>query len=152
MQSPSKHLSGHGCPKCNESLLEKELRMMLDKHGIKYTQEFSDKWLKNGKGLQKIDFRINDTNILIECQGIQHFMNYKAKFILNLKDTIERDERKYRLAMENGFNLLYYVPEKYKQLTHISHIYQDRVYYNIEDIIRITQNELANKCNITSKE
>ena len=79
-------------------------------------------------------------------------MNYKAKFILNLKDTIERDERKYRLAMENGFNLLYYVPEKYKQLTHISHIYQDRVYYNIEDIIRITQNELANKCNITSKE
>ena len=37
-QTPNKHLLGHKCPKCSESIIEKEIRVLLDKEGIKYVK------------------------------------------------------------------------------------------------------------------
>ena len=34
--SPSNHLNGEGCPKCNNSKLEEEIRLLLEKKEIKY--------------------------------------------------------------------------------------------------------------------
>ena len=105
-QTPSMHLSGNGCPKCNSSKLESEIRLMLDEQGVKYKcRERKIPWLK---GLE-LDFYIPAKNIAIECQGIQHFkpIEYfggEEKF----KYTIENDSIKRKLCEENGVRLLYY--------------------------------------------
>ena len=104
--SPSNHLKGQGCPKCNNNKLESEIRLMLDKQGIKYNyRERKIPWLK---GLE-LDFYISDKNIAIECQGIQHFepvdiFGGEKNFI----HTIENDNIKRKLCKENGVKLLYY--------------------------------------------
>lgn len=36
-QTPAAHLKGQGCPNCNCSKLESEIRLMLDEQGIKYS-------------------------------------------------------------------------------------------------------------------
>ena len=41
-QTPDKHINAkQGCPKCKESLLEKEVRLLLDCNNIYYEQEYS---------------------------------------------------------------------------------------------------------------
>ena len=105
-QLPSSHLSGHGCPNCNNNKLESKIRLMLDEQGIKYKcRERKIPWLK---GLE-LDFYIPDKNVAIECQGIQHFkpvehFGGEEKF----KYTIENDSIKRKLCEENGVRLLYY--------------------------------------------
>ena len=105
-QTPAIHLNGNGCPKCNSSKLESEIRLMLDEQGIKYNyRERKIPWLK---GLE-LDFYILDKNIAIECQGIQHFKQIEyfggeEAF----KYTIENDSTKRKLCEENGIKLLYY--------------------------------------------
>lgn len=104
--SPSNHLKGQGCPKCNNSKLESEIRLMLDEQGIKYNyRERKIPWLE---GLE-LDFYLLENNIAIECQGIQHFdpidiFGGEEKF----KYIIENDNRKRKLCEENGVKLLYY--------------------------------------------
>ena len=104
--SPSNHLKGQGCPKCNNSKLESEIRLMLDEQGIKYNyRERKIPWLE---GLE-LDFYLLENNIAIECQGIQHFepidiFGGEEKF----KYRIENDNRKRKLCEENGVKLLYY--------------------------------------------
>ena len=71
-QKPLKHLSGHGCPKCNESKLETMVRVMLEENNIDYIQECdyeTFKWLKK----QRLDFYLPKYNVAIECQGEQHY-------------------------------------------------------------------------------
>lgn len=107
-QTPSKHLNGHGCPKCNRSHLEEEMSLFLTNNKIEYTEQYAPSFLKNGNGLQKIDFYLPKYNTAIECQGLQHFTN--DFYIKNKKiaDTIARDVMKYNKCKENGINILYY--------------------------------------------
>ena len=104
--SPSNHLKGQGCPKCNNSKLESEIRLMLDEQGIRYNyRERKIPWLE---GLE-LDFYLLENNAAIECQGIQHFepveiFGGEEKF----KYRIENDNRKRKLCEENGVKLLYY--------------------------------------------
>ena len=105
-QTPADHLRGIGCPNCNSSKLESEIRLMLDEQGIKYKcRERKIPWLK---GLE-LDFYIPNKNIAIECQGRQHF---KPVEIFGgeeaFKYTIENDNAKRKLCEENGVRLLYY--------------------------------------------
>ena len=64
-QMPQKHLSGHGCPKCNESSLERSVRVMLEKNNISHIQECDYKHFK-WLGRQKLDFYLPDYGIAIE--------------------------------------------------------------------------------------
>ena len=104
--SPSNHLKGQGCPKCNNNKLESEIRLILDEQGIKYNyRERKIPWLK---GLE-LDFYLLYDNIAIECQGIQHFepidiFGGEEKF----KHRVENDNKKRKLCEENGVKLLYY--------------------------------------------
>ena len=68
-QKPSNHLSGNGCPKCNSSHLEGEMRQFLETNNIEFDEQARFEWL----GLQSLDFFLPTYNIAIECQGRQHF-------------------------------------------------------------------------------
>lgn len=131
-QTPAKHLMGQGCPHCNESSLERSVRLYLDNNDIKYKQWFSDKWLKNGKGKQSFDFVLPDKNVLIECQGIQHFVQGNFGYRMNVGKNIERDERKNKLAKERGYRIFYYTTEENAKYKNVSHIYDDGIYTDLD--------------------
>jgi len=134
-QTPHDHLSGHGCPKCNQSHLETEIETLLVNKSIKYIDRHSPKWL----GLQHLDFYLPDYNIAIECQGNQHyeerdFFGGNTEF----EKTIERDNRKSILCKENGVKLYYFT--HYSKINEEDNIYKNKdklleeIMYNAESI------------------
>lgn len=120
-QIPHNHLQGKGCPKCNESKMEKEVAEVLDENNIEYIHQWHLPWNK----YYSLDFFIPDINIGIECQGIQHFEEGHFKNT-TLKDTQERDEYKLETCKENGIDILYY-----------SNTSENECITNKEDIITI---------------
>lgn len=76
-QKPNNHLNGAGCPICNESHLERNTAKYLDHVNIAYEREKNWEWLKNIKPLH-VDFYLPYYNIVIECQGKQHFKNNES--------------------------------------------------------------------------
>ena len=71
-QRGSSHLEGVGCPSCNESIGEKLISKYLDEKNIKYIRQkkFDDCRFKYPL---KFDFYLNDYDLCIEFDGIQHF-------------------------------------------------------------------------------
>ena len=109
-QLPLNHLKGCGCPFCNSSKLEKEIKDFLIKNNIIFKEQVHArdfKWL----GRLSLDFYLPQYNVAIECQGIQHF-SYKENSKLFNKDmyeiTVKRDNIKLKKCKENGVKLLYY--------------------------------------------
>lgn len=113
-QTPNSHLNAKaGCPFCNESKLEIEVKEFLDKTKIKYIRQYKPSFLKSKTNSQSLDFYLPDYNIAIECQGRQHFkpVDYfggKVEF----DKIVKRDKRKYNLCIDNGIKLLYYTKAK----------------------------------------
>ena len=136
LQTPGKHLRGHGCPICGESNLEKEIRLYLEAKNIQYIKEYSTEWLKNGKGLLKIDFYLPEYGVFMECQGIQHFVVPNFKYKTNLNKILERDERKFKRVSEHGYRILYYTTEDNFKYRNISNIYDNNLYTNIDDLFK----------------
>ena len=112
LQKPIKHLYGHGCQKCRNSKLEEEVMLYLEKHNIKYKVQYAPSFLKEGRGIQKIDFYLVDYNVGIECQGLQHFIKIKYNLFDDINLSKERDKRKYEKCLENGIKLFYYTTEE----------------------------------------
>ena len=108
-QTPHDHLKQSGCPKCNQSHMEKETEEILLNKGIKYETQKRFEWL----GKQSLDFYLPDYNIAIECQGEQHFKPVDfagkgkewAEFLF--KKNIKRDKNKLKLCEEKQINLFY---------------------------------------------
>lgn len=72
-QIPSNHLDGKGCPKCNQSRGESKIERYLIDNNIKYeSQKKFDDCVKNKK--LAFDFWLFDKNMLIEFDGLQHFL------------------------------------------------------------------------------
>ena len=107
-QTPAMHLSGQGCPKCNSSFLERQIRFFLTDNNIEFIEQCGQetfKWLER----QKIDFYLPKFNIGIECQGRQHFMSIKHFGGEDgLNEIKERDDRKLKLCQEHNIKLLYF--------------------------------------------
>ena len=126
-QTPNKHLLGHKCPKCSESIIEKEIRVLLDKEGIKYVKEKRFNWMKT----YRLDFYLPDYNIGIECQGIQHFTELKPYYKdFSLDKQLERDEDKFQLCLANGVSILYFTLKSHFNFREISEIYNNNLYYD----------------------
>ena len=126
-QTPNKHLLGHKCPKCSESIIEKEIRVLLDKEGIKYVKEKRFNWMKT----YRLDFYLPDYNIGIECQGIQHFTELKTYYKdFSLDKQLERDEDKFQLCLTNGVSILYFTLKSHFNFREISEIYNNNLYYD----------------------
>ena len=125
-QAPAAHLTGQGCPNCNSSKLESEIKLMLDEQGIKYKwRERKIPWLK---GLE-LDFYIPNKNIAIECQGMQHFKSVEyfggEETYKHIK---ENDSKKRKLCKKNGVRLLYY--------SNLGIKYPYKVFENKEELLK----------------
>jgi len=105
-QKPQEHFKGHGCPICNESRLEREIKLLLDENDIEYEAQKKFVWLRN-KYPMSVDFYIPKYNIAIECQGEQHFKD-REFFHQNFEERIRMDLLKGELCKENDINMLYY--------------------------------------------
>ena len=70
-QTPECHLRGQGCPKCKSSKLENIVINALTKNNIRFIFQAHIGTL----GLKTVDFKLLDYNIVIECQGEQHFID-----------------------------------------------------------------------------
>lgn len=135
-QTPSKHISGQGCPKCKSSKLEEEMMLYLDKNKIKYETQYAPKFLKNGKGLQKLDFYLPEYNVAIECQGIQHFVpsRYSAFYSVDLNK--KRDIVKAKKCKEQGIKILYYTTKDNINFINECEIYNnDNIFSNIGETL-----------------
>lgn len=122
-QIPNDHLSGKGCPICNESHLEKNVKKILNENNIKYIWQYKTKWL----GRQSLDFYLPEYNIAIECQGKQHFgyggwsKNYDFDKIISL------DIKKHNLLKQNGIKILYFINEKDFNKINDNKIYENNI-------------------------
>lgn len=68
------HLKGSGCPKCNFSKGECEIKNILSKYGLNYIAEKRFSTCVSAKGKQlRFDFYLPEFDILVEYQGIQHY-------------------------------------------------------------------------------
>lgn len=106
-QTPNCHLDGKGCPLCNESHLERDIRFLFDKNEIKYQYRKKDfEWLN---GLE-LDFYLPDYNVAIECQGEQHFIpkSFGGNKFDKFEKQIKLDELKALRCKNNGVKLIYY--------------------------------------------
>lgn len=65
-QTPHHHLEGQGCPRCEDSHLERETARALITEGVEFVRQ---------KPLvrQRLDFYLPVFNAAIECQGRQHY-------------------------------------------------------------------------------
>lgn len=103
-QSPYKHILGQGCPRCNESKLERKIALLLEKEGIAFEEQKKFDWL----GRQRLDFYLPKYNSAIECQGEQHFEPIKYfGGIKKLEIYQQRDETKKFLCYQNDVNIIY---------------------------------------------
>ena len=104
-QTPTKHLAGHGCPICNESKGEINIRKYLNKNKIKYVSQYRFDGCKDKNELI-FDFYLPDFNICIEFDGEQHYN--PLKFFggdIGLIDNIKKDNIKNDYCHENSIKL-----------------------------------------------
>lgn len=101
---PTNFLSYHSCIFCSSrSKGEDKISEILNKKGIDYERE---KRFEGCKGKRKLpfDFYLNDFNILIEYDGIQHFKpSFNEKEFKNIKIN---DEIKNKFCKDNNIKLI----------------------------------------------
>ena len=97
-----------GCPICKTSSMEKSTIMWLKDNNIKfeYQKKFNNLFGMGGKQLS-YDFYIPSNNLLIECQGEQHYHKFRwEKDDNDLKIRQKHDELKRKYVQQNKIHLL----------------------------------------------
>ena len=110
---PYAHLTGTGCPSCQQSHLENEIESLLKKNDIEYEKQKTFDWLfkktNDKRSLLKLDFYLPSYNIAIECQGVQHFEeNDFFGGHQGFLDIVTRDKIKNRKCIKHGLAVIYY--------------------------------------------
>lgn len=100
------HLNGIGCSICNESRLERSIRLFLQDNHIPYEPQSHINGLL---GRQSVDFYLPQYNLAIECQGKQHFGD--GGWGDNFELTYYRDIKKAKTLKKNNIDLIYYTTE-----------------------------------------
>ena len=109
-QTPECHLRGQGCPKCKSSKLENIVINALTKNNIRFIFQAHIGTL----GLKTVDFKLLDYNIVIECQGEQHFIDTMfGNNLFKVKDRLILDEEKYNVCKSHNINVLYFTIPQY---------------------------------------
>lgn len=105
-QLPKHHMNGHGCPSCNESKGEKQIRNYLTNNNIKYeSQKTFDNCINKRK--LKFDFYLPEYNMIIEYDGQQHFEPFRfEKDDSKLKERIKNDNIKNTYCKEKNIKIL----------------------------------------------
>jgi predicted nucleic acid-binding Zn-ribbon protein len=134
-QISSNHLKGCGCPKCNSSKLEEEVKNCFPE----FEQQKTFDWLRDKKPL-RLDFYDEDLKLGIECQGEQHFtivdrFGGEEEFEKRLK----LDKLKYEQCQEHGIDVVYYFLEDFSRYD--LDFYKDKIcFYNPEDLFTFIRN------------
>ena len=125
-QMADNHLKGCGCPYCQSSRLERNVRRILEEEKITFIQKYVPEWLKSDKShYQSLDFYLPEYNIAIECQGMQHLKpcgNFGSKKVspVELYENVCRlDDRKNALCKKNGINIIYYFEDNIEYRYHV---------------------------------
>jgi len=105
-QTPHSHLQGQGCPLCNESKGEKEIKEILKENNIIFIPQ---KRFNDCKYKRKLpfDFYLPEHNICVEYDGRQHFepvKDFGGKE--QLKKTQKNDKIKDKYCNNNNIKLL----------------------------------------------
>ncbi len=108
LQTPKAHIRGAGCPMCNNSLLEDTITSLLIRNNIPFIPQKTFDWLKYN-GTLHLDFYLYEHNIVIECQGIQHFkpVDYFGGEP-GYKENKKRDTIKKALCEKRGLRVIYF--------------------------------------------
>lgn len=111
-QTPDIHLRGCGCPKCNESHGERDVRDYLEEHNLNYIPQYR---VSTESKSFRIDFFLPDYNMFIEYNGEQHYVpkDYFGGQITFQKQ-VERDNLLRKYCKDNDINL---VEISYKEKT-----------------------------------
>lgn len=137
---PNWLMNGNGCPRCNDSHLEREVRDKLLENGIEFEQGKYYNWLLNKSTNYPLtlDFYIPSLNIAIECQGVQHFIDiehFGRKH--SLSERIDRDRLKKKLCNEHNVKLIYYLKNEYNCF-----MKDDDIYFNdVDGLMEWIRNE-----------
>lgn len=142
IQTPDQHLRGQGCPKCKSSIMETDIMKLLSDNDFYY--EYQSRVLN--VGLQTVDFYLPDFNVIIECQGEQHFVPTRFSKSMSYRDArkmfderSELDKNKFEIAKENGLKIIYYVDKKTFSRNNINtfiDFYNDKtVFYSTKNIL-----------------
>lgn len=112
-QTPNNHLSGEGCPLCDESQGEKKIRIFLTNNKIEFEREkrFEDCRCKRPL---PFDFYLSNYNLCIEFDGKQHFnpSSFHSKNVTeeeklkNFEYIQNNDNIKNNYCKNNNINLL----------------------------------------------
>ena len=105
-QNVSNHTQGKGCPKCKESVGEREVRRFLISVGLEFESQKKFPGCRDKRELP-FDFFFERLNLLIEYDGEQHYVErtsgiYTGKFA----EIKRRDNIKNKFAASAGFNFL----------------------------------------------
>lgn len=112
LQTPSHHLSGHGCKYCNQisgkpSFGETKLKELFVENNITYISQYYDK----NFGRYFFDYYLPEYNLIIEYQGDQHF--YFNSFFYKDEEhflyRIQKDIDKYNYCINKKIKLFYIV-------------------------------------------
>lgn len=117
-QNVSNHLTGSGCPDCNNSKGENKVKEILIKNNISFIQQKTFKNLKDIT-LLKCDFYLPNYNCIIEFNGRQHYEKVnKFGGEIGFMETKRRDELKKAFFKENKINYIE-IHYKEKQIEHL---------------------------------
>lgn len=99
------HLRGTGC-ECQKKLsnLESEVEEILNKNDIEYIKQYRFKEWK----FAPYDFYLPQANLIIECQGKQHFGEGGWSKDYNFTQQYETDKKKNDFCKEKGVNIIYF--------------------------------------------
>ena len=132
-QLPSNHLLGYGCKKCNETNLERIVRVELEKRGIEYVYNKYHDFLSK----QTLDFYLPQYNVGIECQGVQHYI--PVEYFGGddgFKNRLALDERKSKSCRDANVSLYYFTEENLQS-------YQPEAYIDVVKLL----DEITKKMN-----
>ena len=87
----------------------------------------------------RYDFVVYGTKLIIEVHGPQHFDPVRAKEAYGIENQIEKDLNKYQVAVNNGYNIIYFSYVKESIINNSN--YFSSVLRNETDLLEIIQKE-----------
>ena len=139
LQTPKKHVRGHGNNECQNSMGEGLIKTWLVDNNINFNYGVVINGLIQGRNIDRviIDFTVslNNSTIWIEYQGIQHYKETNF-FYYNNESTFEKQlqrDKNVREYCKNNHIQLIEIPYTYKNYESVKNLL-DRVILNGEDI------------------
>lgn len=144
-QAPHNHLQGKGCKYCNQSHMEREIKICLEKNNIDFEYQKKFDWL----GKQNLDFYLPKFNVAIECQGKQHFGEGWSEDKNVFEKILNNDKKKYDLCKKNNIEIIYFS----KNLITLSFYNNKKIIYSTNDLLNYfninkIKNDIINILNI----